>query len=109
MSKKRKGYSLTREETATLIDEIAERIANGDRSFDLQLPLQQALEALVEIRHVDGLKLLNRIALLLNTESGKANPRYDYVRKTVEALPPFDPIEDSNALRSLANDVRSEE
>lgn len=106
MSKKKKVPSLTREETAALINEIAERVAKGDRSFDLQIPIVKAEQALAELRHLDGLKLLNRIGLLLITLNGKAKSRYELVQKTVEALPPFNPIEDSIALRSLADEIR---
>ena len=105
MSKK-KAQSLTREETAALIDEIAERIEKGDRSFDLQIPITKAQQALIELRNLDGLELLNRIGLLLTAHDGKAKYRYELVQKTIEALPPFNPVEDSIALRSLADEIR---
>lgn len=96
MNKRRKGYSLTREEAATPLKKIAERIIDGDRSYDLQLQIQQAQEALTKMRKVDGLKLLNRIALLQLTENGKVKIGFDYVREKMEALPPLHPVEDSN-------------
>jgi hypothetical protein len=94
---------MTKEETASLLEEVAERLANGDRSFDLQSQLARASETLAEMRHVEGLILLNRLKRLLPTEPSW----YGIVRETVEALPPLDPASDADALRSLASDVRS--
>lgn len=105
----KKGSSLSREETANLLEEIAKHIIDGDRSFDLQLPITQAQEAMLEMRHMDGMKLLNRIALLLLTSDGKANVGNDFTRKRVEALNPLDPMEDSKALQILADEVRSKD
>jgi hypothetical protein len=55
-------------------------------------------------RHLDGLKLVNRIGLLLNTKNGKAvSNRYgNYVQKQLAKIPPLDPVADSAALRALA-------
>jgi hypothetical protein len=108
MAKKRKKQ-LTGEELATLIEEIAERVANEDYSFDIQVTISAAEQALLELRHLDGLKLLSRIALLMSTENGTTAMKYEYVRKSVEALTPLDPTADSVALRSLATDIRTQE
>lgn len=89
-----------------MLEDIAERIADGDRSFDLQVALTQAEAACAKIQNLEGLKLLNRIGLLLSTEGGKAT-RYSYVQEIVEALPLLNPAEDARALRSLAYDVRA--
>lgn len=106
MSRRRKKQPISRDETAALIEQIAERIANGDRSFDLQLPMTAAQQGLVELRDVEGSLQLNRISLLLLTENGTANVRYDYVRKRVEELAPLDPESDVAALRTLAEEIR---
>jgi hypothetical protein len=107
MGKKRK-QQLTREEIATLIEEIAERVANENFSFDIQVTISAAEQALVELRHVEGLKILIRIGLLMSTKNGTTAMKYDYVRKRVEALTPLDPTADSVALRSLAADIRTQ-
>jgi hypothetical protein len=106
MRRRRKKQPVSREETAALIEQIAERIANGDRSFDLQLPMTTAQQRLVELRDVEGSLLLNRISLLLLTENGTANVRYDYVRERVKELAPLDPDTDVAALRALAEKIR---
>lgn len=100
---------MTHEETANLLDKIAERIREGERSFELQLPISQAQAMMLEIGHIDGLKLLNRIALLLLTKDRMGNVGYDFTRKKVEALTPLDPLEDSQALQTLANEIRGKE
>jgi hypothetical protein len=107
MGKKRKPQ-LTGEELATLIVEIAERVANEDYSFDIQVTISTAEQALLELRHLDGLKLLSRIALLMSTENGTTAMKYEYVRKRVEALTPLDPTADSVALSSLAAEIRTQ-
>ena len=107
MSRKRRGASMTREEVAVLIEDIADRIASGDQSFDIQLSITTAQEALFELRHIDGLKLLNCVGLLHLTQNGTENVRYDYVRKRVEELTPLDAEQDSAALRDLATSIRS--
>ena len=108
MSKKLKGNLLTGEEIATLIDQIAERIIKGDRSFDLQIPLTQAQMALAKLHHLSGTGLLNRLGLLLLND-GKDNTGFQYpgVKETIESLAPLDPIQDGNALHELANEIRN--
>ncbi len=106
MTNSRKKHSTG--EVAALIEEIADRIGRGDRSFGLQLPLQSVLEALIETRHVTGLLLLNRISLLLLTSEGGPT-RYEYVRNIVETLAPLDSAKDRAALRALAKEIRGEE
>lgn len=108
MGRKRKGASMTREEAATLIEAVSARIASRDQAFDIQLQLTTAGEALLELKHVEGLKLLNRIGLLLITQNGTKNVRYERVRKTVEKLTPLDAEKDSVALLNLAKSIRSE-
>jgi len=41
-------------------------------TFDIQVPIAAVGQVLIEIRHLNGLELINRIGLLLNTENGKA-------------------------------------
>jgi len=107
MSKLPHGASLTNEDTANMLENIAERIANGERSFDLQLPITTSQETLIKMRHIEGLKLLNRISLLLNVHDKKGKYRYEIIQKTIESLPPLDPDLDCNKLRELANEIRS--
>lgn len=106
MSREWKGQSMTCEETANLLEEIAEHIRKGTGSFDLQLPISQAQAVMLELGHMDGLKLLNRIALLLLTKGRLGNVGYDFARKKVETLKPLDPIVDSQAIQALAHDIR---
>ena len=84
MGKKRKAQLPTRGEIATQIEEVAERLANGDRSFDLYIATSAAQAAQVGLgdieRHLDGLKLLSRVGFLLVTENGTADMKYDFVR-----------------------------
>lgn len=49
--------------------------------------------------------LLNRIGALLISMNGRVKSPYTFVQKMMEALEPLDPIEDSNALRSLAKEI----
>lgn len=106
MSREGKVHSMTCEETANLLEEIAEHIKAGERFFELQLPISQAQAMMLELDHMDGLKLLNRVALLLLSKDRMSNVGYDFTRKRVEALKPLDPIEDSQAIQELAHDIR---
>ena len=108
MARKRKSRTLTHEEVATLLEEIAARVANENYSFDIQLTITTVEQALIEWRDKDGLMLLSRIALLLSTKNGTASMKYDYVRRRVEALTPLDPTKDSAALLSLAESIRTQ-
>lgn len=99
MGRKRKGASMTREEVAALIEDIADRIASGDQSFEIQLPITTAQEALLELRHIEGLKLLNRVGLLHLMQNGTKDVRYDYIRREMEELTPLDVKQDSATLR----------
>jgi hypothetical protein len=108
MGRRRKPQSMTHEEIATVIEEVADYVANRDYSFDTQILISTAQQALAELRHLEGMQLLNRISLLLLTENGTTNMRYDFVRSTMESMPPLDPAEDSAALRSIAADLRTQ-
>ncbi len=102
----RKGHYTTSEETANLLEEIAGRLRDGERSFELQLPISQAQTMMLEMNHMDGLRLLNRISLLLLTKNKKNNVGHDFTRKRLEALSPLDPLEDSKTLQILADQIR---
>jgi hypothetical protein len=93
---------------AELIEQVADGVARGDWSFGLQMPLTAAERALIDLQHLDGLKLLNRVGILLLTKNGRAEVRYDFVRRTVASMAPLDPVEDANALRALARELRGE-
>lgn len=95
------------EEVARLIEEIAERVETKNYAFDNQVAASAVGQALLEMRHLDGVKLINHIALLLNTENGKATTdRYGgYIQKRLAKIPPLDPIADSAALRALAAEI----
>ncbi len=98
---------LTKNETAILIEEVANRIEQGDRSFDLHLPLIKAQKGLAELYHLEGVQLLNRIGLLLTHDEGETF-FYPMVKETIEALSPLDPAKDCEALRTLAKEIRNE-
>lgn len=109
MNKKVKKRPVTPEEVANLIDQIAEEIKNGNRSFDIQLPLSEAEKALAKLRHLEGIKLLNRIGLLLLNENRKGTGFfYPGVKETIDKLPPLDTVEDVKALQDLANQIRND-
>lgn len=107
MKRTAKGNTLPREQIAAVIEEIADGVAEGSLSFHLQLPIVQAQEAMVELRNVDGLKLLNRISMLLLTENREKKMRYEVVNKAAQEFSPLDPTEDSKALRALAEEIRN--
>lgn len=94
---------------AKLIEEIAKRVETQNYAFDIQVNISTVGQALLEIRHLDGLILINRVALLLNTQNGKATSnRYgDYIQKRLAKIPSLDPIADSAALRALAAEITS--
>lgn len=105
MNKGGKKPPLTHKEIARLITEIADHIEGGDWSIDVQMSILTVQEALVELGLMNGAKLLNRIALLLVSRNGERKSPYKYVQQAVDALLPLDPVKDSNALRSLADEI----
>lgn len=107
MATKRRKKQIPLEHAAKLIEEIAERVETLNYAFDIQVTISAVEQVLIEIRHLHGLKLINRIGLLLNTKNGKAaSNRYGgYVQKQLAKMPPLDPIADSAALRALATEI----
>jgi hypothetical protein len=107
MATKRKKKQVPPEQVAQLIEEIAKRVETLNYSSDVQVSISAVGEMLTEIHHPDGLKLVNRIGLLLTTENGKVTSnRYGgYVQKQLAKMPPLDPIADSAALRALAVEI----
>ena len=107
MTTKSKKKQVPLEHTAELIEEIARRVERQNYAFDIQVAISTVGQALVEIRHLDGLNLINRIGLLTSTENRKTVPnRYGgYVQKQLAEIPPLDPIADSSALRALAAEI----
>ncbi len=71
MTTKRKKKQVPLERAAELIEEIAERVETQNYASDIQVIISTVGQALLEIRHLDGLRLINRIGLLLNTENDK--------------------------------------
>lgn len=104
MSKKRKRLSA--EALAHVIEGIAARVESRDESFAVQMEIQSASAELMEMRHVEGLRLLNRVALLQLTAGSKGSQRYRIVEETIARMPPLDPEGDGVALRELAKDIR---
>src|SRR5687767_6830761 len=99
---------MPREIAAQTIEAIAERIANGERSNDLSAAITAAEQAMLDIEHIEGMRLLNRIGLLMVTNSGTENIHYPIVRKIVDNLKPLDASADSAALRALAYELRTQ-
>jgi hypothetical protein len=104
---KRKKKQIPFEHVAELIEEIAKRVETQNYAFDIQITISAVGQVLLEIRHLDGMRLINRIGLLLNTKNGKAtSKRYGcYVQKQLAQIPPLDPTADSAALRALAAEI----
>jgi len=75
----------------------------GSRKMRPHLAIERVL---IELRHVEGLKLLTRISLLLLTANGTTNVTVEYAKKRVDSLEPINPAADSAALRSLAEEIR---
>lgn len=90
MGTKRKKKQISLEHAAKLIEEIAKRVETQNDSFDIQVTISAVEQVLIEMRHLDGLKLVNRIGLLLITKNGKAaSNRYGgYVQKQLARTPP---------------------
>jgi hypothetical protein len=107
MTTKRKKNQVSHEHVAELIEEIAKRVETQNYDFDIQVAISTVGQALVELRHADGLRLINRIGHLLTAQNSKTAPnRYgDYVQKRLAEIPPLDPIADSAALRALAAEI----
>ena len=95
------------EEAAGLLEDIARRVEAGDRSFELQRPLNDVERVLIRHQHLDGLRLVSRVALLL-AHDGRAGSWYEYVARVVEGLAPLDRVRDAAELRELAEDLRPE-
>jgi hypothetical protein len=104
---KRKKKQIPLEHAAKLIEEIAKRVETLNYAFDIQVTISAVGQTLLEIQHLDGLRLINRIALLLNTGNGKAaHNRYGgYIQQRLAEIPPLDPIADRAALRALATEI----
>ena len=98
---------MPRETVAQTIEDIADRIANGETTYELHVATSAAEQALLEFEHIEGLRLLNRVGLLLLTNNGTENVRYPIVQKMIEKLTPLDTAADSEALRSLAREIRT--
>ena len=104
---RRRRRAPSRDETAAAIEAVAERVEARDFSFDVQLSVQTAQEGLLELMDVDASLLLSRVSLMLLTENGTMDKKYDFVRERVESTPPLNPAEDGETLRSLAARVRA--
>lgn len=98
--------NLTNDKAAELLESVADRIASGDRSFEIHVDLTSVDFTLLKMKKLDGLVLTNRIAPLLHGEA-KEGIRYEFVRKRIEELEPLDPAKDSEAIRALAREIRS--
>ena len=57
MPRTRKQHASSAERTAGLIEKIAQSLANGDYSFDLQSLIVRAEKGLLSMQHRDGLAL----------------------------------------------------
>ena len=106
MAKKPKtSDALSAVETVTLLDSMAARLRAGDRSFEMQMPLNQLTRALLLLQHREGALLVNRIAFQLLTAE-MAHERYDVVQRHAAALGPLDPDAAAAALETLAEELR---
>lgn len=65
-----------------------------------------ATSELLQQRNIEGMGLMNRIALMSMSESLAGKSRYAFVDKIVQRTPPLDSVEDGKALRLLATQVR---
>lgn len=102
-----KRKPVTKEQIATVLEAVADRVANEDYSSDIQLTASTAELGLAQLRNAKALKLLNRVLLLLSTKNATEPSRYQYVEKTVQSLEPLDPVADSAALRDVARELRA--
>jgi hypothetical protein len=98
--------SSTAVELADLLEKIADRIAAGRTSFELQLQLAAAEKELLAMENLDGAKLLNRLGLLVLTAGNTKHTSHDLVRKHVEGVDPLDANKDSEYIRKLAKKLR---
>ena len=102
---------MSRENLANLLDELADRIEGGDKSFALQVPLTQAAQALAILEHRQGAQLLVQIMTLLLHQRPRSSANSaieDYLKRHTAHLKPLDPPKDAAAMRELANEIRSE-
>ncbi len=104
MKKMKRGKGISNNELKRLIVELSELVSKGDTSFDIQVLTTTISEALMERRHIDGLKLVTRISLLSIVSDMGGKSRYDYVNRHVENSEPLDPKEDATALNEMANE-----
>lgn len=100
------GSDLSDEELADLIYKLADLVSGEQLSFDLQA-ITSIQEALVERKHSNGAKLVNRISLLAGNESEAY--KYGYAKETAESMEPLDPEKDAERLRQLAQEIESDE
>ena len=105
---RKRGAKLSARDLAELIEGIAERVESRDLSFSIQLEIQTASEELLDRRHIEGLKLLNRMGLLQSVEGQEKPHRYELVERTIAKMSPLDPDSDGAALRHLAGEIRGE-
>jgi hypothetical protein len=97
---------MTKERIAAAIEAVADRVAQEDYSFDIQVTASKAELGLTELRNVEALKLLSRVSILLLTKNGTKTSPYKYVQKQLESLTPLDSVADSAALRAVAQELR---
>jgi hypothetical protein len=107
MSKSPRGSELRRQDLAEVLEGLAERISRRDMSYDVQGQVLAAMSALVELRHIEGVLLLNRLSFLLLTDGGGGVMKYEYARKWAQQLAPLDPAKEAAALRQLAAELRT--
>ena len=84
----------------------AYRFGVGDKVLGYNSSVSLALEELLQKDDVDGLGLLNRIALLSMGKGVATKARHTFVAKTVQRMKPLNPTVDGKALRVLAFQVQ---
>ncbi len=97
---------LSRVELAGLIEDVADRVQRNDLAYGIQVLISEAQFELLELQHIEGIQLLNRIGLLQGEAEGSGGHRYGWVQQTIEKMLPLDPGQDSQALRDLAGEIR---
>ncbi|MFL5385833.1 MAG: hypothetical protein ACJ8GN_25235 [Longimicrobiaceae bacterium] len=104
----RKKKAVGPAEAADLLDGIAERVARADTSFELEYEISQAMRWFVATNNLEAVKLLNLIALKYGLAGMREEEmRYDYLKKVAKGLPPLDPANEAQAVRTLAAELRA--